>query len=140
MLSQGYTLKSEFDKALEYHFQSLIIREKEGDKKQISVSLLNIGVVHFKLEDFSLALENYLEALKIKEEINYSYDMEALLVNIGLCYNQLGDYKNARKYFNKAIAICGFQCGGKESISIEHGLGEIHFTTLIDLENYPSPT
>ena len=79
------------------------------------MSLLNIGVVHFKLEDFSLALENYLEALKIKEEINYSYDMEALLVNIGLCYNQLGDYKNARKYFNKAIAICGSIAFGKKN-------------------------
>ena len=123
-LAIAYTFKAEYDKALEFHFQSLIIREKEGDKKQISVSMMNIGLVHLKLEDYAIALEYYLRALKIKEEIDYSYDTGTLLVNIGLCYNQLDDCESARKYFNKAIAICGSPCRGKVTIEIEQGLGE----------------
>ena len=123
-LAGAHTFKAEYDKALDYHFKSLIIREKKGDRKQISVSLINIGLVHFKLEDYTLALEYYLKALKIKEEIDYSYDNEFLLVNIGLCYNQLDDCENARKYFNKAITICGSPCSRKVAIEIEHGLGE----------------
>ena len=99
------------------------MREKEGDRKQISVSLLNIGVVYYKLEDFHLALEYYLKALKAKQETKYFYDFETLLVNIGLCYNNLDDCESARKYFNESNGICGPLCSGETTLLIDHGLG-----------------
>ncbi len=37
-LAIGYTFKADYDKALDYHFQSLIVREAEGDKSEGSAS------------------------------------------------------------------------------------------------------
>ena len=137
-LAIGHSYKAEYDKALGYHFQSLIMREKEGDGKQISVSLNNIGFVYYKLEDFPLALEYYLGALKAKQETKYFYDFETLLVNIGLCYNYLDDCENARKYFNEANGICGPLCSGKTTLLIDHGLGRtfMHEMKYIEAERH----
>src|SRR5690606_13196217 len=35
-LAAAYILKADYDKALEYNFQSLVVREQEGDKGEIS--------------------------------------------------------------------------------------------------------
>ncbi len=42
-LANGYTFKADYDNALDYHFQSLVIREQDGDKSEISISLMNIN-------------------------------------------------------------------------------------------------
>ena len=122
-LAIAYTYKAEYDKALEYHFQSLVIREKEGDKKQISTALNNIGMVYFKLSNYDLALNYYLQALKAKEEVNDSYDKDRLLINLGLCYNSLNDDLNAQEYFNMAFSLCGSLCNNQIIMEGEYGLG-----------------
>ena len=122
-LAIAHSLRGEYDISLGYHFQSLTMREKEGDRKQISVSLNNIGFVYYKLSDFPLALEYYLKALRANQETKYVYDMEVHLVNIGLCHNALDDCENARKYFNEANEICGPFCTGETTLLIDHGLG-----------------
>jgi signal transduction histidine kinase len=127
-LAVAYTYNSEYDKALEYHFQSLLLREKEGNKKQISITLQNIGVVYYRLNNFDLALNYYLQSLAAKEEVNDKTDLDHLLVNIGLCYNDLGDYESALRYFNRALKECGGSCDNQIMIEAESGLGTSYFT------------
>jgi tetratricopeptide (TPR) repeat protein len=43
----AYSFKAEYDKALDFHYQSLIIREELGNKFEISIALNNIGFVYF---------------------------------------------------------------------------------------------
>ncbi len=98
-LALAYTFKAEYDKALKYNFQSLIIREAEGDKSEISTTLNNIGLVYFKLHNYEGALKYYNQCLELKRDINSTTDLDITFINIGLCYNQLGNFLEARKYF-----------------------------------------
>ena len=126
-LAIAHSYKAEYDKALKYHFQSLVIREKVGDKKSLSVPLHNIGFVYYKFHDFNLALEYYFRALKYKKEVNDTFDLSNLLNNIGLCYINLRDYQNAHKYFDEALEFCAPRCNDDVMIQIENSLGQIFF-------------
>ncbi len=121
-LAIAYVIKAEYDKALEFHFQSLVIREKEGDKKQISITLNNIGVVYYKLGNHELALDYYLQSLRAKEESGDTFDVDRLLINTGLCYNWLHDYSSAKEYFNRAFKLCGEACDPQIVIEGKFGI------------------
>ncbi len=122
-LAIAFAYRADYDKALEYHFQSLVIREKEENKKEISIALNNIGLVYFKLSNFDLAINYYQKALKAKEEVNDAYDMDRLLINLGLCYNSLKDDVKAQEYFNRAFSVCGSLCNNQIIMEGEYGLG-----------------
>lgn len=61
-----YTNKAQYDLALDCNFQSLIVRELQGDQSEISVALNNIGVAYFKLRNYNRALEYFKNQLKSK--------------------------------------------------------------------------
>lgn len=110
-LAIGYTYKAAYDEALKYNFESLVIREAEGDKKEISIALNNIGLVYFKLGNVQLALDYYTRSLQLKKEsTDPNFDLDVLLVNMGLCYISLEKYTEARKYFAQAFEVCGGKC------------------------------
>jgi signal transduction histidine kinase len=115
-LAIAYTIQAKYDKALDIHFQALVLREEDKDTEEISISLNNIGLVYFKLKNYDRALEFYHRALK-KKRLDY------LFVNIGLCYNQLKDYLKAREYFDLAFKECGENCSDRIKIEGEFGLG-----------------
>jgi signal transduction histidine kinase len=126
-LALTHTLRAEYDEALKYNFQSLVIREKGGKKDEISVALNNIGLVYFKLKNYERAVEYYERCLKIKNDINYTYDMDRLLINLGLCYNQLKNYKEARKFITNAFNFCDSICSEAIRIEGNFGLGVSYF-------------
>jgi len=120
-LAIGYTFKADYDKALEYHFQSLIVREAEGDKSEVSITLNNIGFVYFRLKNYEKALEYYNKSLDLKRGSNDSYDLDRLLINIGLCHSQLRDYQAALRFINEGLSVCADNCS--EQIKVEGQLG-----------------
>ncbi len=126
-LAINHTFLANYDKALEYHFKSLIAREAEGDKEGIAISLNNIGLVYYKLKNSEKALEYYDRALKTKEEINDSYEIGNLLVNMGLCYNQLSNFEEAKKFIKQGLGLCDDQCSEQVIIMSEFGLGSSFF-------------
>ena len=97
LIAIHYTLRANYDKALEYHFQNLILREETGDHVSIRESLNNIGVVYFKLRNYPKALEYYLLAIKHDEQDPKSAFRDQLFINTALCHNQLKNFKEARK-------------------------------------------
>jgi tetratricopeptide (TPR) repeat protein len=98
-----------YDKALEYHFKSLNIREVEGDKRSIGTVLNNIGLVYFSLHEHQAAIEYYLKALVLKTKYDDS-NLGGILINIGLSYNALNDYKSSKDYFSKGLKACNNSC------------------------------
>jgi signal transduction histidine kinase/Flp pilus assembly protein TadD len=126
-LALVYTTKADYDKALEYHFESLLIREVDGNKKEISISLNNIGFVYFKLKSYEKAVDFYNRSLQLKRQENDRYDLDRLLINIGLGYNQLGNFKEAQKNFNEAFEVCGDNCSNDIQVEGEFGLGLTYF-------------
>ncbi|MFZ6010496.1 MAG: tetratricopeptide repeat protein [Bacteroidota bacterium] len=126
-LAIAYTYNADYDRALEFNYKSLLIRETEGDKGEISIVLNNIGLVYFKLKNYKSAHEYYHKALAMKKESKDDYDMDRLLINIGLCYNQLKQFKEAQKYFKEAFVICGENCSGDKKIEGRFGLGVSYY-------------
>jgi tetratricopeptide (TPR) repeat protein len=106
----AYMQIGNYDKALNMHYQSLIMREEEGDKKSIRAALNNIGLVFFNLNDYERSIEYYLKAVKISEELRDFSDQERLFSNLGLCYNQLGKFDEAIKTFQEGFKICNKEC------------------------------
>ncbi|HEV8514615.1 MAG TPA: tetratricopeptide repeat-containing sensor histidine kinase [Cyclobacteriaceae bacterium] len=106
----AYTYLGNYDKALEYHYQSLLIREEEGDKKSIRNALNNIGLVFHNLKDDERAIQNYLKALEISKELDDFAGQERLFANLGLSYNVLGKFDEAIRSFKKGFDLCGDKC------------------------------
>ncbi|MBS1488790.1 MAG: tetratricopeptide repeat-containing sensor histidine kinase [Bacteroidetes bacterium] len=99
-----------YDKALEYHFKSLEIREKEGDKRAIRYALNNIGLVYHNITDDENAIVYYLKVIALCKELKDYTNMEGAYVNIGLSYNQVGKFQDAIKSFDEGFRICGGKC------------------------------
>jgi len=127
-----YTFYADYDKALEFHFKSLLLLEEENNKKGMSIILNNIGLVYYRLQNFSLALEYYEKSLALKKSEKYNFDLDRLLINIGLCYNHFDDFDEAQKYFKEAFEVCGVNCSDNTKLEGQFGLGESNYRR----ENY----
>jgi signal transduction histidine kinase len=122
-LAIGYTYKANYDEALKYNFESLVIREAEGDKAAVSITLNNIGLVYFKLENYDRSIEYYMKSLTLKREVKDSHDLDHLLINMGLCYNQLKNFGEAQHYIHEAFRTCGENCSKDILMEGKFGLG-----------------
>ena len=126
-LAIAYTFQGNFDIALRYHFESLVLREEDGDKEGLSVTLNNIGLVYYKIKNNEKALEYYERSLAVKEEINYLFDLDLLLINIGVCQIQLGNYEKAKEFVNRAFAVCKENCSSEIFVIGFNALGMADF-------------
>lgn len=126
-LAVAHTFLANYDKALELHFQSLLMREKQGDKPEISITLNNIGLVYFKLKNYEMALEYYKRSLNTKTESNDKYDLDRLYINIGLCYIHLKNFNQALDSFDKGFSICGKDCSEAITTEGEASIGVAYY-------------
>ncbi|MBX2965914.1 MAG: tetratricopeptide repeat protein [Cyclobacteriaceae bacterium] len=126
-LGLAYSLAANYDKALDLHFQALVLREKTGDLADISISYNNIGFVYFKLKNYEKSLEYYKKSLEVKTAVRDSFDLDHLHVNIGLCYVHLKDFDKALETFNTAFKVCGKNCSDQILMEGEGGLGVAYY-------------
>jgi len=89
-----YWNKGEIEKALEYYFLSLRLREDINDKNGIATSYNNIGSLYKDQGEIEKALEYYFLCLKIKEKNGMAISYN----NIGVVYFMQGETKKALKY------------------------------------------
>lgn len=129
-LALAYTLKADYEKALEFNFQSLVIREKEGNKSEVSIALNNIGLVYFKLKNYDKALEYYEKSLRYKKEANDTYDLDMLLINLGISNIHLKRPEKAKEYINEGLKLCGDNCNSETMINGEFGLGVADYNLM----------
>jgi tetratricopeptide (TPR) repeat protein len=118
-----YMLMASYAEALKCHFESLSVMEKLNNQQWMSISLLNIGAVYYKIEDSQKALKYYNRAFKLKQAINYSEGTDILLINMGLCYTQTGEYTTAKRYVENGLSACGGNCSEDIQIQGEYALG-----------------
>lgn len=122
-LGVAYTYQAKYEKALRYHFEYLKLHEVDSIWTEVSRSLFNIGVVYYKMKHSRKALEFYERSLALKRKYSDDTDFEGLLINIGLCCNALEKFSVAQEYFFSALDRCGQNCGSKDIINGEYGLG-----------------
>lgn len=122
-----HSLKAEYDVALAYHFESLIMREEIGTQGEVSVTLNNIGFIYFKLKNYRKALEYFERALNINREIKDVYGLDRLLINLGICNIHLKDFTKALNSIKEGLQVCGENCGSDILIEGESGLGVAYY-------------
>ncbi|MFM7855089.1 MAG: tetratricopeptide repeat protein, partial [Flammeovirgaceae bacterium] len=99
-----------YDKALQYHYRSLLLREQEGDKKSISTALNNLGNVFSYLKDYKKAIEYFQQAIDMKKEIGDRSNLDRILINLGTSYSNIEEFKSAIDKFNEGFAVCHPNC------------------------------
>lgn len=100
-----YDLKFEYEKAIQKYNQALKIFEKVGVSEYYVQTLVNIGNLYSKLNDFSNAQKYYDKALENKSYLK-DPDLISLFNQIGVNYQKNGNFKYAMSYFEKAFNSC----------------------------------
>jgi signal transduction histidine kinase len=109
-LALAYNFKAMYDRALELNFKSLEIREKEGNKEEISHALTNIGFVYYKIGNFDQALDFFLRSIELKLESGTTRELDQIYMNAALSYVYLGRYEKSREYVTKSYESCVGTC------------------------------
>lgn len=123
----AYSILAEYDKALDIHFQTLVLKEEIGDKAEISITCNNIGFVYFKLKNYEKALDYFYRSLALKKEVGDSYDLDRLLINIGLSRVHLNDFTKALESINEGLTVCGGSCADQIIIEGKFGIGVAYY-------------
>lgn len=101
----SWHVRGDYDKALEFLFKSMEIKEEIGDNLGIAGAQNNIGRIYERQGDFVKALEYYNMSLKIKEEMGDQRLISNTLINIGSVFFAQGDPDEALEYYNNALKI-----------------------------------
>ena len=105
-LALSNTLNASYDKALNYNFESLKIREAEGNLTDVIVTLNNIGLVYHELHDYENALLYYQKCYEVTIKNDLKFNLEKTLFNMGLVYNALGKFDKAEEKIRQGFSIC----------------------------------
>ena len=117
MLHYDYSI---YNKALSYHLESLKMREKDRNDKQIAFSCNNIGLVYYHIGDLDKAIFYLERSLDIKKSLGLNFT--STLGNLGLCYTNLEDHDKAIEYYERVMALCPSNCPGARAEALI-GLG-----------------
>lgn len=126
ILANSYNLLGNYDRALEYYFQSLVLSEELNNLHAASLTLNNIGTVYYKLSNSEEAIKHYKISLEYKKKINSNYDLDRLLINMALCYNQKGEFKLAKDFINEALGVCKDECSDNILLEANYSLGVVY--------------
>ncbi|HKP14285.1 MAG TPA: CHAT domain-containing protein, partial [Blastocatellia bacterium] len=95
----------DYSEALEYHNQSLSLRQSLQERYGEGSALVNIGNVYARMGDRPLALDYFERALRLRREIGDRRGVALTLHNAAELYRESGDLQKALAYFDEGLAI-----------------------------------
>ncbi len=95
--------KGDLSKAIDYHFQSLKIRESMQDKKSIGASLNNIGLIYSAMDQTDKALEFYEKSYDVCVKSGNTKMAAYALNGIADTYMHKQEYPKALKFYTKSM-------------------------------------
>ncbi len=104
-LGNIYQSLGNYEKAIDYHSQSMEIGQTIGDKQVVTVSIGNLGNAYHALGDYQKAIDFYSQSIEIKQEIGDKRGIANSLRNLGNTYKSLGAYQKAINCHSKSIEI-----------------------------------
>jgi len=113
----GFTYYSlgDYEKALDYHYRALAIREKLlGEHPETAISYNSIGLIKKSQKDYTKALDYYTKALIIQERLLgvFHPDTATTYNNIGSLYDIIGEKRKAIEFDLKGIKSREHSLGG----------------------------
>jgi tetratricopeptide (TPR) repeat protein/DNA-binding CsgD family transcriptional regulator len=105
-LGSLYAYIGDYPQSLDFYYRSLRAKEEaELPNSAIANDLLNIGTIHYTMQNYEKALPLFTRALEIRKESGALYGQVIALSNLGLTYSDLGDYDAGFVYDAEAAAI-----------------------------------
>ena len=98
-LGNVYYSLGEYQKAIEFHQQSLAITREIGDRGGEAKSYNNLGNVYYSLGEYQKAIEFYQQSLAITREIGDRGGEANAWFNLGLTYYKLDRISEAKEAF-----------------------------------------
>lgn len=100
-----YEKKNDFEKALEYFFNSLELKKQIGNIIDIARTLHNIGKTYVSMGEFTKALKYLEQSLSLKEKIGNLSSIALTLNEIGVIYLMRGELDSAENTFKRIYKI-----------------------------------
>jgi signal transduction histidine kinase/ActR/RegA family two-component response regulator len=104
-IAEGYRLKGENIRSLDYFLKSLKTFGTIDDREGIGMSSNQTGKIYRFLGDYSTALDHHLRALKIYTDLGNEQGIAISMISSGDAYQKLGKSDLALDYFNQAIEL-----------------------------------
>ncbi|MCA2618359.1 MAG: tetratricopeptide repeat protein, partial [Microcystis sp. M110S1] len=104
-LGNVYNSLGEYQKAIEFHQQSLAITREIGDRGGEGKSYNNLGNVYHSLGEYQKAIEFHQQSLAITREIGDRGGEGNSYNNLGAVYYSLGEYQKAIEFDQQSLAI-----------------------------------
>jgi len=95
----------QWDKAIEYFKNSLLISEELNNLKRKARIIKSIGLAYLFKGDTERGYKYLKNSLKICEEIEAEVLYAMVLNNMGIYYDIVGEWENAVKYYKKSLSI-----------------------------------
>lgn len=121
VLATAYTNRSQYEKALTYHFSALKEQQKTKDSTSIGTTYTNIGNVYILLGNFQKSLQYLTDALPYLEQ--YQAGKMICYFNIASCYLNLNKPVAAVQNLKRSLAIAKSFNNDDAIYSIEAKLG-----------------
>ncbi len=102
-LGLAYYSLGEYDKAINYHQQSLQIAIEIGDRYGEGNALGSLGNAYLSLGEYDKAIKYHQQHLQIARQIGNRYGEGNALGSLGNIYYSLGDYRQAIEYLQKSL-------------------------------------
>lgn len=99
LLADLYDNTFNFDLSISYMLESLALKERLGNKRQIANSLNDLGVVHGERSDFVQQTGYYISAVKIYEELKDTIEALRVSANLAGVYGAQGNYNQSINSF-----------------------------------------
>jgi tetratricopeptide (TPR) repeat protein len=102
--------RAEFDVALDLNYQSLLLRQEDGDTMELATVLQNLGLIHYKLKDFETSIEYTKKSIELIEALEEKQDWVPAYLRIGYAnlatvYYAKHKYLLAHQYYRRAFLI-----------------------------------
>jgi tetratricopeptide (TPR) repeat protein len=121
----SYLMMGQFDKSLDYLFQTYELARVHHNLDYEAISTQNIGIVYYKLKDYRKGLPFMIKALMMEKGTGRSTAYFTSM-NISLCYTQLKDFESAKDYLRESIDLCGKGCDSQSLTHIKYASGCIY--------------
>ncbi|KEI69117.1 hypothetical protein A19Y_4470 [Planktothrix agardhii NIVA-CYA 126/8] len=132
-MGNAYYSLGQYQKAIEFHQQSLTIAREIGDRNGEGNNLNNLGNAYHSLGQYQKAIEFYQQSLTIAREIGDLNGEGKALGNLGNAYGSLGQYQKAIEFYQQSLTLAR-EIGDR---NIEGNALNNLGLALFELKNFP---
>lgn len=126
-LSTTYQAQGDYQKSLDYAFESIEIARSIEDSLKVGHAQNLIGMVYDEQGNFPMALHYYRQAYEKYKELGDEEWLAMIAINLGILFKGQGDYQKVLPYYQEAYVIYNKIDRPVEAAFAEINLGGVYY-------------